>query len=175
MARLMSGVVATSADEDDEARYLRVNGECVHAPPPPLSYAFSLLPHLLLHLPPLKSDSFGTAARSSRHSFHFASTCHEEVAGRFFLSLSFRSRHASCWRSPAMWLRGNRARAWFDRYFQSVAAFNWTDSRSRLEFAANRGFSFRMVPVGCADPSETWRVSWVRQSGEGRKGGGRGD
>lgn len=117
MARLMSGVVATSADEDDEARYLRVNGECVHAPPPPLSYAFSLLPHLLLHLPPLKSDSFGTAARSSRHSFHFASTCHEEVAGRFFLSLSFRSRHASCWRSPAMWLRGNRARAWFDRYF----------------------------------------------------------
>lgn len=89
---------------------------CVHAPPPPLSYAFSLL-LLHLHLPPLKSDSFGTAARSSRHSFHFASTCHEEVAGRFFLSLSFRSRHASCWRSPAMWLRGNRARAWFDRYF----------------------------------------------------------
>lgn len=50
MARLMSGVVATSADEDDEARYLRVNGECVHAPPPPLSYAFSLLLHP--HLPP---------------------------------------------------------------------------------------------------------------------------
>lgn len=81
---------------------------CLFPPPPPPPPP---------SLPPLKLDSFGTAARSSRHSFHFASTCHEEVAGRFFLSLSFRSRHASCWRSPAMWLRGNRARAWFDRYF----------------------------------------------------------
>lgn len=79
---------------------------CLFPPPPPPP------PSL-----PWSWDSFGTAARSSRHSFHFASTCHEEVAGRFFLSLSFRSRHASCWRSPAMWLRGNRARAWFDRYF----------------------------------------------------------
>lgn len=83
MARLMSGVAATSAGEDDEARrarwYLRV-----HAPPPPLSYAISLPSSYSW----TEADSFGTELQGARHSFHFASTCHEEVESRKALSLS---------------------------------------------------------------------------------------
>lgn len=145
-----------------DARYLRVNGECVHAPPPPLFYAFSLL--LLLFLPSLKlGSSFGTAARSST----LLSLCIYLPRGsrRKVLSLSLISIDVADTLPAGVHRRCG--------YVEIEHELGLTDisrasplligpPRSRLEFAANRGLPFRMVPVGCADRSETWWVSWVR-------------
>lgn len=144
-----------------DARYLRVNGECVHAPPPPLFYAFSLL--LLLLLPSLKLGSFGTAARSST----LLSLCIYLPRGsrRKVLSLSLISIDVADTLPAGVHRRCG--------YVEIEHELGLTDisrasplligpPRSRLEFAANRGLPFRMVPVGCADRSETWWVSWVR-------------
>lgn len=170
MARLMSGVAATSAGEDDEARrarwYLRV-----HAPPPPLSYAISLPSSYSW----TEADSFGTELQGARHSFHFASTCHEEVESRKALSLSLVSIdvadtlpvgvHRRCGYVEIEHELGltdiSRASSLLIGPPPSSLPLPFTVSNSP-QIAACLS---RMVPVGYADRSETWWVSWIKGRG----------